>query len=658
MASFSGSAYAQQPRTPFDPPAPAAPTPWAPTPGAPAAPAGAPVPAAPAGAPAAPATFGPGPGAAPGALGATPPPGAWGAPVAGADGAAAWGAPPAPPGVGVEGEFGVAPNVGAAADVPAAEVDEVAERANTLAEQLGLNGSIGLLRTAYAGSGAPGTFRAGFIMDWFSASGFLCNADTPCDATGSEDDAGHVGGWFAVNATPLPFLEAYAGLRTYANSNNLGSPTLLQVLGDTTLGLKVFTPNRVAKMLTFGGDIRLLLLNGAGDVGLAGSGTGFHIDALTSLDLRKLRGVGVGAPARIHLNLGYHVDNSGNLVEDVEKLRAERNPDVVRGLARIPISRIERFGLGINRVDFVALRLGVDAPFKMAQPYLEYTIDIPVNRQGYECHTRTISPGDVCLALSDLSTPTSGAPGASAAPSRLSVGVRATPFEGNLRGLSGHLGFDIGLTGTSTFIEEVAPQAPWTLFIGGAYAFDVRERIPVPVVLEPVQLPPLPAQIILPPPQYYVRGVVKEKGAAAIANAIVQLQGATEPPFATDASGRFLTRHLEPGTHTFAITAEGFKAGTCTATIQAAIAEAPAAPVAVFTGAPAFPGAGPTGAPAFPGAGLTGAPAFPGAGLTGAPAFPGAGGLTGAPAFPGAGGLTGAPAFPGAGGLTGAPAFP
>src|SRR5690606_27691259 len=175
-----------------------------------------------------------------------------------------------------------------------------------------------------------------------------------------------------------------------------------------------------------------------------------------------------------------------------------------------------------NRTDFFQLRLGMDVPWRWVQPYVEYSVDIPVNRQDYECHTRTISPGDVCLALQNLDDPNSGSPGYAAIPSRLSLGARTNPLWGAFRGLSGHIAFDIGLSGTSTFIEEVAPQAPWTLYLGIGYAFDTKEKkakvAPPPPPPPPVQLPP--------PPQYFVRGTVVEKGTTTpVVGAVVSAPG-------------------------------------------------------------------------------------------------------------------------------------
>ena len=499
--------------------------------------------------------------------------------------------PGAPPG-GPNASFGAEMSFGGPPMAPPPEADEDDDdyRKMSLAEQANITGSTGLLRTAYAGSSAPGIFRVSFLMDWFSTSGFLCNSDTPCDQKGADDDASHVGAFFGLNATPVSFIEGYGQIRTYANSNSMNAPALLQVLGDTTLGAKVFTPFRIANTLTFGGDLRLLLLNGAGDVGVSGAGTSAEFMALASADFRKIQGKGAGAPVRIHYNMGYRIDNSGQLVDEVETLRAQRDPDAIAGIDtdRIPINRVERYGLGINRTDFFQLRLGADFPLRWVQPYLEYSVDIPVNRQGWQCHTGTIAQGDICLALTDLENPNSGGIGYSAIPSRFSIGARTNPLDGAFRGLSAHLAFDFGLSGTSTFIEEVAPTAPWTMYIGLAYAFDTKEKKVEVAAPPPPPPPPLP-----PPAQYYVRGMVVEQGTQTpVVDAIVAIQGSTEPPVATAADGRFLTHELQPGTINLDVRAEGYKPGVCVVQVLP-----PAPPPAAYPGFPAGPGAFPVPMP-------------------------------------------------------------
>jgi outer membrane protein OmpA-like peptidoglycan-associated protein len=522
----------------------------------------------------APGQFGPQP--PPGQFQPQPPPGQFG---------------PQPP-TGTPGQPGA--SAGTPTEQPPAEtpaeapkVDEDEERAITLIEQPGMTGSTGLLRTAFAGSGAAGTFRVSFLSDFFSTKNFLCDASTStsagqpitCSKKNLNDKAGHVGAFFGLSATPLSWLEGFASIRTYANSNDQGKPQLLQVLGDTNFGVKAFTPFRIGNYFTFGGEAQLLLLNGTGQVGLSGGGTSAFFRALASADFRKPGGGGF--PLRINLNLGYKLDNSGKLVKDVEAARAKEFRD---GRTAQPISRIERFGLGINRVDFFQPWIGVEVPLRWVQPYLEYTVDIPANRQGYECHTGRVSRGDVCLGLTDFSAadPTKAASaGYGYFPSRLTIGARVSPFSNAFRGLSAHAAFDIGLSGTSKFIEEVAPQAPWTLYLGLAYAYDTKEKLPPPPVVKVIPAPP-PEKIVLPAPQTFVRGTVHElnKPDAPVVGAIVSQQGSTEPPYATGEGGKFLTRHLEPGTYTFEVKAPGYKPGTCQATVVAPPPPADATPAA------------------------------------------------------------------------------
>lgn len=77
---------------------------------------------------------------------------------------------------------------------------------------------------------------------------------------------------------------------------------------------------------------------------------------------------------------------------------------------------------------------------------------------------------------------------------------------------------------------------------------------------------------MVPAPQTFVRGTVHEtsKPDAFVADAMVTLEGSADPPYGTNAGGKFLSRHLEPGTYTFAIKAPGYKPGTCQATVPAA----------------------------------------------------------------------------------------
>ena len=457
---------------------------------------------------------------------------------------------------------------------PMTEEDEQLWRDESLKLQNNWYGSTGLLRISDAGSGAVGTFRISLLTEWFKTSGFLCTAERPCGVNSTdEDDASHFGTTAALSITPLPYLEAFASFRSYANSNSEGKPELLQVLGDSILGVKAFTPAEPNKLLRFGGEAQLLLVNGTGGVGLDGAGTGFRLRGLATADFAAMKDQEV--PLRLYGNLGYRMDNSAKVVEDTEESRGN-----------LPITRIERFGLGINRTDFVEVGLGAEGVFENIRPFLAYTIDLPLNRQDYICNkgkATTSAFNDSCLGENQSF---------SYMPSRLTVGARGYPF---LKGFAPFAALDIGISGTSDFLEEVAPQAPWTLYVGVGYAVDTETKsvVKTETVEKTVE--------IQPPPQNIVRGKVLEKGTnTPVTNAIVLVQGSTSGGYATGPEGSFETRDMEPGTYTFNLTAEGYKPGQCTAQVTAApAAGAPGG----FGAQPGQPGAdaGGYGTPGQPG---------------------------------------------------------
>src|SRR5581483_2030590 len=87
----------------------------------------------------------------------------------------------------------------------------------------------------------------------------------------------------------------------------------------------------------------LWLINGTGSVGLDGGGTSAKFGGLATADLRGLES---HVPLRFSLNAVYFVDNSAAVVTDTETARG-----AAVGMPSIPVTRIERFGLGVNRVD-------------------------------------------------------------------------------------------------------------------------------------------------------------------------------------------------------------------------------------------------------------------------------------------------------------------
>ena len=524
-----------------------------PGPGATAAPAPAPAPtAAPTPLPAAAPT--PAPASGPPPAAATPPP----APAAGAAGATA-GATVSMDGAGA----------GLDADADGEEDDDEETRERSLHETPTEGGPTGLLHTPSAVTREGGTFGVGLMLDWFKSSTFLCTADYPC-GTNTSDKHSHIGAVAAISATFVTGLEGYLTGRVYANSNDQGRPNLLQVLGDTTLGLKYVRPLG-SGFFNVGAGAEVLFLNGTGGVGLSGDGTSYRLRALTTFALDKTP---AKTPLRFHLAFGYLFDNSGKLVTDVEDARGKRTGK------REQITRVERYGLGINKVDRAELSVGIEGLLAKdkVRPFLEYNVWLPVNRQSYECPKPVNMPGggrsDECLAEQ----------GFSFFPSKLSVGVKAFPFEKALSGLSFIGAADIGLTGVNKFISEMAPQAPYTVWVGMALTTDGQEKAPR-IVEKQVEKR---VEVQVGTQLVHVRGFVHDAaGGAPIANAIVSYAGgAAMAPVASGGDGYF-GDDVPAGQYQFTIKADGYKDGTCGGTAVAPPKPGDAAPVAApMPGAP------------------------------------------------------------------------
>ena len=457
-----------------------------------------------------------------------------------------------------------APYMGmATAEEPGAALErEWRERDRQLGETATLTGGVGLLHMQHAQGGAPGQIRLGFTTEYFSA-GFLCTTDFPCKdprGTGSltTDSLDHIGGSLTLSATLTRWLEAYAGTGAFANSDASNRPSLLQVLGDTDFGLKAY--GKLGKWLYLGAAAELWLVNGTGAVGLDGSGTSGKFRLLATGDFRDLpRRI----PLRFSLNGTYSLDRSGDVVTSTEAARGTT------------ITRIERFGLQVNRVDHVDLAAGLElfAASDRVRPFVEYDVEIPTNRQNYLCRSTNVS-GDKCLANSAV------------APSKITGGFRVLPWK---KGFSLTAAVDVGVSGVNTFIEEVAPQAPWTLYIGAGWSIDTRDRPPVERVKIVEKLVEM-----RPPPGGHVKGLVHEKDRPdPVPSAIVSID--TKPDLtslATGPDGRFTTQELPEGSWTLSIRADGYKDGKCTTTLVKSGAAAPASAASTTTGSAT------TGAPA------------------------------------------------------------
>ena len=412
-----------------------------------------------------------------------------------------------------------------------------------------LRGGTGLMHLLSADSGAPGTFRISFLSSNYSGSGFLCPNLKACNApagiSGTEDSASRTGADLAISATLASFLEANVGTHSHGFSDNFGKPSVIQVLGDSYLGLKGFTPRQADRIFSAGGFANLNLLNSAGEIGI--KTTNITFAALGTLDLSNRTEAAKRVPLRFHGNFGYLFDNSGQIAENIESVRKR------------PITRIEREGFGINRVDSFILGIGGEYVGKYLQPFVEWTADVASNRQNYKCIARNSNKGDICLAR---------ASGMSGTPSRLTLGTRITP---KFYGLSGVAAFDIGTSSTSTFVEERVTELPWNFYLGLAYAIDTIPPKPI-VVAAPVA--PKVTEVL--PEEHHLLGVVlDEESSQPIAHATVEFDDASHNGLITKADGTFDSSNVKPGSYKLRVSADGYKDGTCEVTVEDTSANKP-----------------------------------------------------------------------------------
>ncbi len=440
-------------------------------------------------------------------------------------------------------------------EVDPRDLPDDARRLRMFNTWLGPTGGIHLMD----GYNAPaGTFRVQLGIEFFAKNGFLFEGD----------NHSRVGGTVSLSWGLHNLVEVYTSLESYANSNNAEFPDLLIVLGDAVLGTKV--GGAITDVFSLSGDFRFVLPTGSG-LGVAFDGLGVGLGVNATADLR---GLDSSVPFLARFNLGYTFDRTERLIRDTENERYDLllDPIAREDETRHLVTRVERYALSINRTDFFRIGLGIEAPIEIREdlhiaPLLEWRMDIPVNRQGYDCPFVPAVPGgddpipgdDDCLDRV----------GVASFPSTLSFGIRLLP---PVRGLGAWLGLDIGLTGRnrSNAVRELAQNEPWRLLIGISYAHDARApQLPPPNIVErevPVEVP------ADPPPRGRVLARVVERtaegGTPAVPNAIIEFTNHEVTSLMADDQGRFTTYAFDPGPVEMSVSADGMHPGPCQAEID------------------------------------------------------------------------------------------
>jgi outer membrane protein OmpA-like peptidoglycan-associated protein len=462
-----------------------------------------------------------------------------------------------------------APALGVPADAAEApsgdttDADEAAQAAEWAARDVALNeantitGGSGLLHTQHAQSGEPPQFRLGLVTEWYTG-GFLCTDKFPCPALPGHavtdqqrnDSVSHFGTTISLGTSLFKggsgVFDAYASTEAMANSDSANVPGLLQVLGDTNIGIKYAAP--LGDWFHLGGFAELWLINGTGAVGLDGNGTSAKFGAVGTADLRGLES---HTPVRISTNIVYSVDNTGDVVTATEQARMQAQGSLIT----IPVTRIERYGLAVNRVDHFDFRIGGEffVADDRARPFIEADVLVPFNRQGYLCHG-TMDPsisgnpsGDHCLFYDKLVYST------------LTIGSRFYPWK---KGFSLLAALDIALSGSTDFVEELQPIPPWMLFLGAGWAVDTQDRPPV------IRTKVVEKVVAKVPATRHVVGFVHEKDKNdPVQGAIVTYRDRPDlAPLATSPEGKFAD-DVPPGKYTYDVKADGYKPGSADVTV-------------------------------------------------------------------------------------------
>jgi outer membrane protein OmpA-like peptidoglycan-associated protein len=402
-------------------------------------------------------------------------------------------------------------------------------------------GYSGLVRTMAATSGSPMSWSVGFNASFFISpkKGFLYTHEV-------KDKHKRIQGAVHLRFTPIKYLELFVAVDSYANSTNLEiqNPKLFQTLGDTTIGVKgLYT---VADLYTVALAAYPRFLNKVGDVGFEWKATSFTLMLAQTVDIKPK----TNFPLRIHLNLGWDFNNSGKLVEARERAMTNSMPDEYRFDQYI--MRFERFALNINRNDYFLVGLAFDFTTPWVNPFLEWTLDIPVNRQGFNClqaGPAAFPDDDSCLDIE----------GFAAYPMDLAFGFRFQPPP--VPGLSFLVAADVGLVGVKTHVREVPANAPYNIYFGASYSFARKaksEIIEKEIVKESIK------EISAPPKPRILGRIVDSETLDGIDAAVVTVlddSGAQVPglnPVVTNPDGSFVSYPLEAGTYNLGVKAEWY----------------------------------------------------------------------------------------------------
>jgi outer membrane protein OmpA-like peptidoglycan-associated protein len=399
-----------------------------------------------------------------------------------------------------------------------------------------LNGPVGLFRTITGESGRTNTFRIGLHLGGFTQDNFLISGN----GSTKGDHNNRFTGDLIINYTPWKYLEAYLGLFNSSNQNvrtdaGRTDPEVILALGDLAIGLKGRYP--VLPFMDLALNLGLRFLNSVSGVSFDGSSTNFGIDLVSSWDLRHAQAT-KNVPLRFHINVGFLLDNSLNLLPAGQCGRSTMNDPCIR--SRV----VETFAYNIGSNRF-RISGAVDAPIDIKHlvgvaPFLEYHVDA------------SIGDGDKTVAAALLhDNSVSAARYNNAATQWLTLGVRVRP----VAGLVLDTGIDIGLQSPGFVYGPPVPA--WNIVVGAQYAYDPHaSRAKTKVVTKTIT-----REIARGGGNGRIRGIVRDATTRKIiAGAVIKYLNRLENAQLTGEDGTFLSYRLSPGPVSMEVSRDDYEA--------------------------------------------------------------------------------------------------
>jgi len=393
-----------------------------------------------------------------------------------------------------------------------------------------------------ADTGNVGQLRLGLHGEFFSASNVLVQGQETTaqnQVVSTSDKDTRLQGALTFGITPIQHWEIFGAVLGSANRNrrlcgpdpttgagevctpepNRTDPELIKTFGDLILGTKLAYP--VAPGFSAGGELGLRMLSSITGLSFSPSSTSVWLNAIGTYDLKPAT---QNVPLRFHLNIGYYIDNSGNVVD----YNAANTSAVSR--------YVSRFGYGISE-DRFRLALGADAPFEeladgfSLRPILEYHFEY------------LTGSADQVVADSQPANSKNNRD-----QHWLTVGLQAQV----LHGLTMTVGLDVALKSVGYVYGPAL--APWNLLFGVGYQLDLVPRVitrNVPVEKVVAKEGPMREGL--------VAGRVISAAGVPIESAVVGVSGREHSRVLTDTDGTFQSVPLAPGPVELLVVATGFE---------------------------------------------------------------------------------------------------